>query len=74
MLVTMVDEPEDSLDCRAKNNGQQQAAADQDRDEGHSRQTEPHRPCQRGNAEISPDGVERAAGEVDNLLDAENDL
>jgi hypothetical protein len=32
------------------------------------------RPRQRGDAEIGPEGVERAASEVDDLLNTENDL
>ena len=74
MLVAVVDEAQHALDHRPEHRRQQQTAADQDRYVCEDRHMQPERPGERRDAEIGADRVERAARQIDDLLDAENDL
>src|SRR5262249_9249616 len=70
----MINEAQQSFYRRPEHNCQQQSAGNQDWNKGGDRELKLDRPGQRGDAEIGTQRVERAASEIDDLLDTEDNL
>ena len=74
MFVAVIDETQHAFDHRSKHRRQQQPAANQNWYVRENRHMQPERPGERCDAEIGADRIERTARQIDDLLDAENNL
>ncbi len=72
-LVAVVDGPQQAFDKRP-DSGHQNTGSNQHRQQEHRRHPRLLSIRHRGDAEIGPERVERTAGEIDDLLDAEDEL
>jgi hypothetical protein len=72
-LVPLVDGPEHPLH-RGPHRGQGQPAQDEDGQEQRGGDAHRQGPRHRGHAEVGPQGIEGAAGEIEDLLDSEDEL